>query len=278
MSAVALDVDSGKLKWHFQYLPNDAWDYDTTAEHHIIDVVRNGQTHKAVVQANKLGYVYTLDRVTGQFLSAVPFIKSLNWGGPDPATGKVSENAGRRPTMGGPPVEVCPSLLGGTGWQPKVFNPKTGYLYIPANEFCMRYAYVADLTYKRGQLFTGVTAEHFSRAEQAGVLRAFDVNQNKVVWEWSNRTPLISHTLSTAGNLVFQGIAQAGAVDGDQQKVCLAGKMLCRGFPNLRCRGEMDEAVGDVHRRTGERAGLLGLPPQCSRADLVDGCGQVRPR
>jgi alcohol dehydrogenase (cytochrome c) len=215
MSAVALDLDTGKLKWHFQYLPNDAWDYDTTAEHHIIDVVRNGQTHKAVVQANKLGYVYTLDRVTGQFLSAVPFIKSLNWGAPDPSTGKVSENAGRRPTMGGPPVEVCPSLLGGTGWQPKVFNPKTGYLYIPANEFCMRYAYVADLTYKRGQLFTGVTAEHFSRAEQAGVLRAFDVNQNKVVWEWSNRTPLISHTLSTAGNLVFQGTAEGRVVAVD---------------------------------------------------------------
>jgi len=215
MSAVALDLDSGKLKWHFQYLPNDAWDYDTMAEHHVIDVVRNGQTHKAVVQANKLGFVYTLDRLTGKFLSAVPFVKSINWGGPDPTTGKATENPGRRPTMGGPPVEVCPSLLGGTGWQPKVFNPKTGYMYIPANEFCMRYAYVADLTYKRGQLFTGVTTEHFSRSEQAGVLRAFDVNQNKVVWEWSNRTPLISHTLSTAGNLVFQGTAEGKVVAVD---------------------------------------------------------------
>src|SRR5205823_4674989 len=95
------------------------------------------------------------------------------------------------------------------------FNPKTDYLYVPANEFCMRYGYVADLTYKRGQLFTGVTTEHFSRAEQAGVLRAFDVNQNKVVWEWSNRTPLISHTLSTAGNLVFQGTAEGREVAVD---------------------------------------------------------------
>ncbi|PYN93468.1 MAG: PQQ-dependent dehydrogenase, methanol/ethanol family [Candidatus Rokuibacteriota bacterium] len=212
MSAVALDLDTGKLKWYHQYLANEPWDFDTVAEQHVIDVVRNGQTHKAVVQANKLGYVYTLDRITGKFLSAVPFIKSLNWGRPDPATGKGVENPGLRPTMGGPPVEVCPSLLGGTGWQPKAFNPKTAYMYIPANEFCMRYAYVADLTYNRGQLFTGVTAEHFSRAEQAGVLRAFDVNQNKVVWEWSNRTPLISHTLSTAGDLVFQGTAEGKVV------------------------------------------------------------------
>ena len=212
MSAVALDVDTGTLKWYHQYLANEAWDFDTMAEHHVIDVVRNGQSHKAVVQANKLGYVYTLDRINGKFLSAAPFVKSLTWGGPDPATGKGVENAGVRPRMGGPPVEVCPSLLGATGWQPKVYNPKTGYLYIPSNEFCMRYAYVADLTYKKGQLFTGVTTEHFSKAEQAGVLRAFDVNQNKVVWEWSNRTPLISHTLSTAGDLVFQGTPEGKVV------------------------------------------------------------------
>ena len=212
MSAVALDVDTGTLKWYHQYLANEAWDFDTMAEHHVIDVVRNGQSHKAVVQANKLGYVYTLDRINGKFLSAAPFVKSLTWGGPDPATGKGVENAGLRPRMGGPPVEVCPSLLGATGWQPKVYNPTTGYLYIPSNEFCMRYAYVADLTYKKGQLFTGVTTEHFSKAEQAGVLRAFDVNQNKVVWEWSNRTPLISHTLSTAGDLVFQGTPEGKVV------------------------------------------------------------------
>jgi alcohol dehydrogenase (cytochrome c) len=212
MSAVALDVDTGKMKWYHQYLANEPWDFDTMAEHHVIDVVRNGQSHKAVVQANKLGYVYTLDRTTGKFLSAAPFVKSLNWGGPDPATGKGVENAGLRPKMGGPPVEVCPSLLGATGWQPKVYNPKTGYLYIPSNEFCMRYAYVADLTYKKGQLYTGVTAEHFSKTEQAGVLRAFDVNANKVIWEWSNRTPLISHTLSTAGDLVFQGTPEGRVV------------------------------------------------------------------
>jgi alcohol dehydrogenase (cytochrome c) len=215
MSSVALDLDTGKLKWHQQHLANEPWDYDTVAEHHVIDVVRNGQTHKAVVQANKLGYVYTLDRLTGKFLSAAPFVKSLTWGKPDPVTGKGVENPGLRPTMGGPPVVVCPSLLGATGWQPKVYNPKSGHLFIPSNEFCMRYAYVADLAYKKGQLFTGVTTEHFSTQEQAGVLRAFDVSQNKVVWEWSNRTPLISHTLATAGNLVFQGTAEGKLVAVD---------------------------------------------------------------
>ena len=212
MSAVALDLDTGKMKWFHQYLANEPFDYDTVAEHHVIDVVRNGQTLKAVVQANKLGYVYTLDRENGKFLSAAPFIKSLTWGKPDPVTGKGVENPGIRPTMGGPPVEVCPSLLGGTGWQPKVYNPKTTFLYIPSNEFCMRYAYVADLSYKRGQLFTGNTTEHFTRAEQAGVLRAFDVSKNTIAWEWSNRTPLVSQTLTTGGDLVFQGTAEGKVV------------------------------------------------------------------
>src|SRR6266702_966372 len=102
MSAVALDVDTGKMKWFHQYLANEPWDYDTVAEHHVIDVVRNGQTQKAVVTANKLGYVYTLDRITGKFLSAVPFVKSMNWGAPDPLAGTGVERPGLRPTMGGP--------------------------------------------------------------------------------------------------------------------------------------------------------------------------------
>src|SRR5262249_60275849 len=92
---------------------------------------------------------------------------------------------------------------------------KIGYPHMPANESAMHNPHVAELNYKRRQLFTGVTAEHFSRNEQAGVLRAFDVNQNKVVWEWSNRTPLISHTLATAGNLVFQGTAEGKVVAVD---------------------------------------------------------------
>jgi alcohol dehydrogenase (cytochrome c) len=212
MSAVALDPDTGKLRWHFQYLPNDPWDMDTAMEHHVIDVVRDGKPIKAVIQANKLGYVYTLDRATGKFLSAAPFAKLVTWGGPDPATGKAVERPGLRPKMGGTPVEICPSLVGATGWQPKVYSPKAGHLYIPTNEFCMKYGYVADLTYKKGQLFTGVTVEHFSPAEQAGALRAFDVAQNKVAWEWTNRSPLISQTLATGGELVFQGTPEGRVV------------------------------------------------------------------
>ncbi|MBI4608199.1 MAG: PQQ-dependent dehydrogenase, methanol/ethanol family [Candidatus Rokubacteria bacterium] len=215
MSAVALDVDAGKLKWHFQYIPNESWDMDAAMEHHIIDVVRDGKKHKAVVQANKLGYVYTLERATGKFLSAVPFARLINWGGPDPKTGRAVETPGLRPKMGGPALEICPSLVGATGWQHKVYNPKTGYLYIPSNEFCMKYSYNPDLVYKRGQFYTGIKVEQFTKVDQAGILRAFDVNGNKVIWEWPNRAPLIGQTLTTGGDLVFQGTPEGKLVAVD---------------------------------------------------------------
>src|SRR5204863_5885449 len=124
MSAVALDVDTGTLKWYHQYLANEAWDFDTMAEHHVIDVVRNGQSHKAVVQANKLGYVYTLDRTTGKFLSAAPFVKSLTWGGPDPATGKGVGMRGFGPRLAGPPSGACRPRPAGPAGRRRSITPR----------------------------------------------------------------------------------------------------------------------------------------------------------
>ena len=259
MSAVALDVDTGTLKWYHQYLANEAWDFDTMAEHHVIDVVRNGQSHKAVVQANKLGYVYTLDRINGKFLSAAPFVKSLTWGGPDPATGNtVCRSSITSPGAfpGCQPLNILGQnqasaasqqyVFGNTSWQAKnkmddftanltgtvlegwagPIKTAVGLEYrhqalkvttsdpngVTFNPQGLRLA--PDGTYGCGPPVTPNcgTTEHFSKAEQAGVLRAFDVNQNKVVWEWSNRTPLISHTLSTAGDLVFQGTPEGKVV------------------------------------------------------------------
>jgi alcohol dehydrogenase (cytochrome c) len=118
-SLIALDADTGKLKWYFQFVPNAGWDFDTNQEPLVLDVTRDGQKVKAVVQANKLGYVYTLDRTNGKSLSATPFVNLITWGKVDPKTGKAAVDPEKIPTMGGPPVEVCPSLserrAGGTG-------------------------------------------------------------------------------------------------------------------------------------------------------------------
>jgi alcohol dehydrogenase (cytochrome c) len=211
-SVIALDADSGKLKWYFQFVPNEAWDLDTNQEPLLVDVTRNGKKVKAVIHANKLGYVYTLERATGKFLSALPFVSLVNWGKVDPVTGAGIVNRDKIPTMGGPRVEVCPGLIGATAWGNRPYNPGTGYLYIPANEFCMMLGYAKELTYKRGGIFTGAMHDHHAKGDQSGVLRAYDVNANKIAWEWGHRTPLVTHVLTTGGDLVFFGTAEGNVV------------------------------------------------------------------
>lgn len=214
-SVIALNVDTGKLKWGFQTVPNEGWDLDTTAEPLVLDVTRNGKKVKAVVQANKLGYVYTLERASGKFVSAVPFVKLLNWGKVDPATGKATKDPSKLPEMGGPRLEVCPGLVGATSWGSKTYSPRTGYLYIPANEFCMMIGYRGELTYKRGTFYTGAIHDHHAKQDNSGMLRAFDVKTNRVVWEWGNKAPLIGFTLATGGDLVFQGTPEGKVVAVD---------------------------------------------------------------
>ena len=221
-SVIALDADTGKFKWYFQFVPNAGGDFDTNQEPLVLDVRRNGKTVKSVVQANKLGYVYTLDRTNGKFLSATPFVSLLNWGTVDPKTGKATVNLEKIPTMGGPPVEVCPSLIGATSWGNRPYNPRTGYLYIPSNEFCMMLSYAKELTYKRGGIFTGAAHDHLAKGDYSGALRAYDVNADKIVWEWKHRTPLVTHALTTGGNLVFFGTAEGTVVALDAK----SGKQL----------------------------------------------------
>lgn len=221
MSVIALDADTGRLRWHFQMLPNEAWDLDANQEPLVIDVLRDGSPVKAVVQANKIGYVWTLERQTGKFLSAAPFVRLWNLGKVDPTTGKVAKDPGKVPTMGGPRVEICPGLVGATSWGSRPYSPRTGYLYIPANEFCMMLGYRGELTYKRGAFYTGALHDHHAKLDQSGVLRAFDVNGNRIVWEWWNRAPLISFALATGGDLVFVGtpegkVAALDARTGEQ--------------------------------------------------------------
>jgi alcohol dehydrogenase (cytochrome c) len=217
-SAVALDADTGKMKWYFQYLPNDAWDFDTMDAHLLINVKRGGKEVKATLQPNKLGFLFTLDRANGKLLSATPFIKNLDWAkGYDLETGKPIENPGKRPTMGGPAVEVCPALYGGRNWANAAYSPQTGFLYIPANEICMTYKYVSELTWKRGTPYVGVDWTPKMPLDNGGVVRAVDVNTGDIKWEWWNKTPLVwGGIVNTAGGLNFVGTWEGKLMALDQ--------------------------------------------------------------
>jgi alcohol dehydrogenase (cytochrome c) len=213
-SVLALDADTGQLKWYFQYLPNDAWDLDPAHEHLLLDVKRDGAEIKATFQANKLGFAWMLDRRTGKFVRATPFARLQTiFKGVDPATGKVIENPGMRPKLGGPPLQVCPSLFGGRNWAHAAYNPHTGLVYQPSLELCMKYWYPSEIAYKRGALYIGAEFEIYTPLDRAGALRAIDPATGDIVWEWWNRAPLqAGGALTTGGGLVFVGTPEGRLV------------------------------------------------------------------
>lgn len=206
-SAVALDADTGAMKWHYQYIPNDAWDFDTMDAHLLVKIRKDGRDIDAAIQGNKLGYLFTLDQGNGKLLSATPFVKNLDWArGYDMSTGRPIETPGKRPVVGGPAIDMCPSLLGGRNWANAAYSPQTHLIYMPSNETCMSYKYVSDLVYRRGAPFVGVDWALKLPGDSGGVLRAIDPNTGGIKWEWSNRAPLIwGGVMSTGGGLTFLG-------------------------------------------------------------------------
>jgi alcohol dehydrogenase (cytochrome c) len=134
-SLLALDPDTGKIKWGFQYVPNDPFDYDGNPTPILIDVTIDGKPVKAAVQSNRNGFLYVLNRENGKFIYAVPTIDGINWTtGLDPETGRATINEAVRPLSGGPKVEgIVPALEGGTNWLPTAYNPDFGYFFLNTN-------------------------------------------------------------------------------------------------------------------------------------------------
>ncbi len=204
-SVLAVDRATGKIKWYYQYVPNDAWDYDTMNEHAVLTLKRNGQEIPAVVSFQKPGFVTALDRRDGKIIYVKKFTKNTDWAeGIDMATGRPTERPGVRPVMGGEKVEMCPSLLGARNWVPSSYNPLTGLIYVPTMEVCMRYGYVKEIKWTRGLAYTGVAWDAVMKGESGGAIRAYDPNTGDMVWEHLLKAPPIhSGILSTGGGLVF---------------------------------------------------------------------------
>ncbi len=213
-STIALDLDTGKFRWGIQHLAADPWDLDTPMENMVIDVERGGRKIKTVVQANKTGFVYTMNRLEGKLISAVPFEPNMNiWKGQEPGTGKPIPNYDLVPAAGGQPIDLCPSLVGATGWAFKSYNPNTGMVYINAQDMCMRYTYEPEVKYQKGLLYIGAGFELFTKNPLPGRLKAFDVNKNEVAWEWMTKGVLVGGgNMTTGGNLVFVNTAEGRLV------------------------------------------------------------------
>ncbi|MDE2361390.1 MAG: PQQ-dependent methanol/ethanol family dehydrogenase [Hyphomicrobiales bacterium] len=205
-STLALDADTGQIKWFLQGTPEDAWDYDGVNELVLADLKLRGKTVPVAMKADRNGFFFVMNRDNGKVQSAEKFVPATNWATKwDINTGRAVEVADKRPGPNHPAKDICPNLIGGKNWQPMSFNPDTGLVYIPSNNVCMDWS-VSDVAYKRGVFYLG--AEFPTKAGPGGYLGeliAWDPVKNRKVWGIKSDLPFNGGTLTTAGDLVFWG-------------------------------------------------------------------------
>jgi quinohemoprotein ethanol dehydrogenase len=214
-SILAVSVSTGQLKWHYQVVPNDNWDYDSVQQLTLVDLTIGGRPRKALMQASKNGFFYILDRVTGEFLSAQPFTQ-VNWARGFDKAGRPQVNP--EAFYGKEAITIFPTAGGAHNWSPMSYNPATGLVYIPTTYASWTYA-AGDEVVARPYGHTGL-ADGFLPAKpnslpmigpepldnNRGVLQAWDPVKQKIVWRAPGGGGIGGGTVTTAGNLVFQTI------------------------------------------------------------------------
>jgi alcohol dehydrogenase (cytochrome c) len=274
-SVVALDADTGKLKWYFQFTPGDEYDWDATQVPVLVDMVWQGRPRKLMLWANRNGFYYILDRVTGQFQMAKAFVKQ-SWNNGFDENGRPIKNPALWPKpMGG--VVVDPGTQGGTNWYPPSYSPRTGLFYVPTWENSGGRSAKYDAgEWKEGVRYTGATpppgtvpAGRGTRGAQVpfktedegyGAIRALDPKTGEKKWDFKMVSYTESGVLSTGGDLVFAGGVEGNFVALDAR----SGELLWHvnlGGPSAS--GPISYAVNGKQYIVGTGAGsmfVFGLP------------------
>jgi alcohol dehydrogenase (cytochrome c) len=200
---LALEPDTGKLKWYFQFTPHDLFDYDAVETPILIDAVYHGAPRKLLVQANRNGYIYILDRTNGQFLSAAPFVEKLNWAKGIDAQGRPLLT-GIEPSAAG--SRVCPGYSGATNWFAPSYSESTHSVYFMALEECETY-FLKPQNFHEGQAYYSTGVKRIPDEISQKVLVAFNLDTNSIAWKYpqAGAGRSSSGTLVTAGSLVFFG-------------------------------------------------------------------------
>jgi len=204
-SLVALDPDTGKLKWYFQFTPHDTMDWDAVEIPVLVDAPYQGQMRKLIAHADRNGFYYLLDRVTGKYLTGTPFIHSLNWATGLTPEGRPIRIPGVEPTLKG--TVVCPSAIGAANWQSPAYNPDTGLFYVVAKEGC-GLANKSTETFRPGGFQYRATGDVDLRDDTWKIyVRALDLTTGKLRWEQERigSNGFGGGLLSTAGGLIFSG-------------------------------------------------------------------------
>jgi len=206
-SILALKPDTGELVWHYQTTPGDNWDFTATQPLILADLSIDGKPRKVIMQAPKNGFFYVIDRTNGTFISAGTYVK-VSWASMDQKTGRPIENKTADYPEG--LALVQPTAFGGHNWHPMSFNPKTGLVYIPAHEVLGAYKRAPAFEYKNdpGKWNTGTDFNVYgllTRGAVSGRLVAWDPVKQEARWTHFYANPWNGGTLTTGGNLVFQG-------------------------------------------------------------------------
>lgn len=196
-ATLALDPDTGKIKFHFQYTPHDTWDYDGVNEQ-LLTTVRG---KKAWIHADRNGYFYAIDRSNGKFIYGKPIAK-VNWATLD-SNGRPVVDPAKVPTRAKKATDVCPGPNGGKEWNPMAMNPQAGIVYLPLRDVCVTDLQSLQQEASKGEPYWGVKSINFQRGN--GRILAMNIESGDDVWEVKTRSPIMSGMLATGGNVVFAG-------------------------------------------------------------------------
>ena len=220
MTLFARNPETGMAKWAYQFTPFDEWDYDGINEPVLADIDVKGKKRDVVVQFNRNGFAYTLDRATGELLVAEKYDPAVNWATKvdmDPKSktyGRPLVVAEKSTFLNGPDVnttDICPAALGSKDQQPVAFSPLTNLFYVPSNHVCMDYE-PFKVEYTAGQPYVGATLSMYPPKGEShmGNFLAWDAGKGKIVWSNKEQFSVWSGVLATAG-----GIACVGTLEGN---------------------------------------------------------------
>jgi alcohol dehydrogenase (cytochrome c) len=198
---LAIDATSGKLKWYFQFTPHDVYDYDANETPVLVDIEENGSIRHLLLQANRNGFFYVLDRSNGKFLRATPFLEKITWSNGIDTSGRPLPS-GKLPSTEG--TTICPGIVGATNWFSPSYNPDTGLFYVMALENCDLY-FSKTKAFTQGETFYSTGTKRSPDGHSQKILLALSPEDGKKVWQY----PQVGNgrswggTLTTAGGLVF---------------------------------------------------------------------------
>jgi lanthanide-dependent methanol dehydrogenase len=201
----ARDPDTGRAKWFYQSSPHDLYDHDGVNESLVLDLQMNGATRQVLVRPERNGYMYVMDRATGEVLSATPFVHITSSTGVDLKTGRMIPVKEKEPREGIVVRDICPAAPGAKDWNPSSFSPRTRLLYLAHNNLCMDFEGM-EVSYIAGTPYVGANVVYKpGPGGNQGFVTAWDPVAAKPAWQLTEKYPGWSGTLATAGDLVFYG-------------------------------------------------------------------------